>query len=149
MTGRRVSAFAGMTESVEMTGATPNLGSWLWVSAGANRVSFMSGLPPLAMSFPWGRAVLFFFPAMVIVLLVCRVFNIYSDTPQGTAIWLPSSVLLTIALLWPFGLIPGGTVFRLFIWGLYGLGGLFAVSLALSSMAWLAERKSKRSKDLK
>ena len=113
MTGRRVSAFAGMTESVEMTGATPNLGSWLWVSAGANRVSFMSGLPPLAMSFPWGRAVLFF------------------------------------SLRWPYGLIPGGTVFRLFIWGLYGLGGLFAVSLALSSIAWLAERKSKRSKDLK
>ena len=130
-----------------MTNATLHWGSWLWVSAGAYHLSFMSSVPPLAAGFPWGKAVLIFLPVMVIVIFLCNAFKIYTDTPQGTAIWLPSSVLLTLALLWLFGFIPRGTILLFLIWGLSGLAGLFVLSLLLSSIVWLQERKSKRSND--
>ncbi len=106
----------------------------------------MSNLLALAVGFPWFKAALIFLLAMVVVAFLCRVFNIYTDTMQGSAVCLPSSILLTIVLLWLFGLITGGTVRRLLIWGLYGLAGLFVTSLLLGAIVWLQERKSKTSK---
>lgn len=131
-----------------MANPTLHWGSWHWVTAGAYHLSFMSGVPPLAEGFPWGKAVLIFLPVMVIVIFLCNAFKIYTDTPQGTAIGLPSSVLLTLVLLWLFGFIPSSTIHLFLIWGLFGLAGLFVLSLLLSSIVLLQERKSKRSKDL-
>jgi len=131
-----------------MTGAIFHGGDWRWVPAGTNYLPITWSFPPLAASFPWGKAVLLFLPAMVVVMLFCRVFNIHTDTPQGSSIWLPSAILLTLALLWLFGFIPGATVRHSLYWGLAGLAGLFAVSLLLSLIVWLQERKSKRSKDI-
>jgi hypothetical protein len=89
---------------------------------------------------------LVFVLAEVIVLLICRAFNILTNTFQGTAIWVPSTLLLTLALLWIFGLITGGTVRRVLIWGLYWIAGIVVLSLILTSVTFLLERRSNRSK---
>ena len=135
-----------------MAGATFHGGSWLLVATGTNHLSFllsfMSNHPALAVLFPWFLAVLVFFLALFVVAILCGVFGINADTFQGSTVWIPSSILLTLALLWLFGLITGGTVHRLLIWGLYGLAGMMVASLLLTSISLLLEWKSKRSKGL-
>lgn len=121
-------------------------GSWLLVSTGTNDLSFMSSFPTLAVSFPWFKAVLVFLLVVAFLApLLDKGFDIHTDTPQGAAILWPCALLLTITLLWLFGLITGGIVRSLLIWGLYGLAGLFVVALLLNFFVWLQERKSKRS----
>ena len=130
-----------------MAGTTFQGQCWLLVLTGVHALPFQPSIAPLAATFPWSKAIPTFVLALVIMLLVLRAFNIYVDSIQGTAIWYPSSTLLTIVLLWLFGAITGSTVIRILICALWVVGGFVVISFLLTSVFWRVDRGSRRSKD--